>query len=110
VSPIIDGKKDSVGFVIGRDNDGADVAYSVFAKIFLIHADHVRWSGDVNLHMIIKGKTIDIPEIAGLTHTEDDGFCKTIKPAEHVPWGNVGEVPMPNGRFNRFEECVFANS
>ena len=110
MAPIIGRKKDAIRFVVGGDNYGADITYAVFAKIFLVNSKHVRWSGYVHLHVVIKRKSIDVAEIAGLVYAKDHRLGEPVETTDDMPRGNLGEVPMPNGRLYGLKERVFANT
>ena len=65
---VIGGQIDAIGLVVGGDDHTAAIKDAVLAQVLFIDAQHVRRSGRVGLHVIVKTEAVDIAEIARFVH------------------------------------------
>ena len=62
VVPAVIGRQvDAVGFVVGRDDDTADVEHTMLAQVLFIDAQHVGRRGGVDFHVIVEGEALPSP-------------------------------------------------
>jgi hypothetical protein len=99
MAAVIGWQIDAVGLVVRRDDDTAAIEHGMFAQVSFVDAQHVRRRGRVSFHVIVELKAVYVAEVARFAHAQDDGFQEAVEAAEHLLWGDFGEIPWADCMF-----------
>jgi hypothetical protein len=110
VPAVVGRQVDTIRLMVRSDDDAEAVRHAVFAEVLLVYAQDIRRGSGISLHVVVELKSIEVAEIARLIDAENDGFHKTVKPAQHVMRRYFAEIPRPYRPFHRFEQGIFPDA
>ena len=110
MATIVGRQIDTVGLVIGGDDDAATIEDAVLAQVLFIDAQHIWRYRDHGFHVIVQREAIIFAEVARLRNAQNCRFQKAVEPAEDLYWCNFEEVPRANRVFDWFERRVLADA
>src|ERR1700733_3854662 len=101
---------DSVSLMIRCYDDANDVQDAVFANVFLVDAQHIRWRGDVRLRIIVKLISVELSEISRFANTQDNRLKEAVKSTHQLLRRHLVAVPGADSALRRFEQSIFADT
>jgi hypothetical protein len=90
---IVSWEVETVGFVVRRDDDAADVPHCVLASILFVHSEHIRGRRRIDLHVIVEAESVDIAEVPSFAHSKNYGLGESVESTQEMRWRDLYEIP-----------------